>query len=441
MTDTLAPLYSEHLATVAARTDAALAAEDFDALVVHSGAPRLAFLDDRPVPFIPNPHFRHWVPLVAPQSWLVYEPRRRPRVVFNQPRDYWHAAPTTPDEEWTREVDLIVIDAPEAARAHLPRSGRVAAIGEPGQTPDWSFAALNPPELLHRLHYERAVKTPYEIECMRRANTMGVAGHRAAEQAFRAGASEFEIHLAYLAATRLMENDLPYSNIIALNEHAAVLHYTTLTPARLPESGRLSFLIDAGAQFRGYACDITRTYSAQNGFFRDLVAALDDEQRAIGASVETGVDYVDIHLDTHRRIAHLLRDAGVIRVAAQDAVESGLTSVFFPHGVGHLLGLQVHDIGGFMLDPAGRERARPAGHPYLRLTRKLEPGIVVTIEPGIYFIPMLLEAARANGHAAEIDWDLVSRCLPFGGIRIEDNVVCTADAPENLTRDAFAAAA
>jgi Xaa-Pro dipeptidase len=133
-----------------------------------------------------------------------------------------------------------------------------------------------------------------------------------------------------------------------------------------------------------------------------------------------------------------LRTSGVITMGADDAVASGLSGVFFPHGVGHLLGLQVHDVSGFSVTPEGKHKARPAGHPYLRLTRTLEPGFVVTIEPGLYFIDSLLAAARESAHAAHIDWRQVERFRPFGGIRIEDNVACTAGAPENLTREAFA---
>jgi Xaa-Pro dipeptidase len=115
--------------------------------------------------------------------------------------------------------------------------------------------------------------------------------------------------------------------------------------------------------------------------------------------------------------------------------------VFFPHGIGHLLGLQVHDVAGLAADDTGRhEIPRPAGHRYLRLTRRLEPGFVVTIEPGIYFIDLLLDEAQRNGLGRYVNWDAVHALKPFGGIRIEDDVACTAGAvPENLTRDAFAA--
>jgi Xaa-Pro dipeptidase len=118
-------------------------------------------------------------------------------------------------------------------------------------------------------------------------------------------------------------------------------------------------------------------------------------------------------------------------------VASGVTSAFFPHGLGHPIGLQVHDVAGFQASETGGTIARPQGHPYLRMTRALEPGMVVTIEPGLYFIDMLLDELRAKPVAADIDWSQVERFRPYGGIRIEDDVVCTDGDPENLTRDAF----
>jgi Xaa-Pro dipeptidase len=156
------------------------------------------------------------------------------------------------------------------------------------------------------------------------------------------------------------------------------------------------------------------------------------------SKVKANVDYASIHLDAHRAIAEVLRRHKIIRLEATDAVESGLSSVFFPHGVGHLLGLQVHDVAGFAVNIDGTLKARPSGHPYLRLTRTLEPGFVVTIEPGLYFVDALLSDARNSKHSVHIDWNRVDELKPYGGIRIEDDVACTQDAPENLTRAAFA---
>src|SRR5208337_3344428 len=137
----------------------------------------------------------------------------------------------------------------------------------------------------------------------------------------------------------------------------------------------------------------------------------------------------EVHLSAHRLLGDLLQQIGLTRLPGQAALEQRVTSVFFPHGIGHLLGLQVHDVGGVMGDLQGGERKRPDGHPYLRLTRMLEPGVVVTVEPGIYFIGSLLDAARADERRSLINWKAVEELRPYGGIRIEDNVVTTTAVP------------
>jgi Xaa-Pro dipeptidase len=128
----------------------------------------------------------------------------------------------------------------------------------------------------------------------------------------------------------------------------------------------------------------------------------------------------------------------VITLEPEQALASGVTAAFLPHGLGHLLGVQVHDVGGFRPAADAEPIPRPPGHPALRLTRRLEPGMVVTVEPGIYFIDSLLAQLRAGPHGRTVNWPLVERLSAYGGIRIEDNVVVTASGHDNLTRTAFA---
>lgn len=433
----LAALYAAHTAVLNARTDAALAATGCESLAIYAGRAKLQFLDDQPYSFKVNPHFKSWVPLLnAPESWLIYRPSTALQLVLLQPADFWHKPPELPNDYWTAKLEIKVIREAADARTHLQSLHRCAFIGEwQDEFASWGFTEINPAKLLDQLHYPRARKTEYELACMRLAAARGANGHRAAEHAFRAGASEFAIHLAYLEASQHVEAELPYGNIIALNANAAVLHYQYQSKQAPRE--RRSFLIDAGAEVAGYASDITRTYSAADDDFQSLVNGMNELQLALCSQVRSGIDYAQIHLEAHRGIAALLKQHGIIDMEAGDAVASGLSSVFFPHGIGHLLGLQVHDVAGFMVHPDGTLKAQPAGHPFLRLTRNLEPGFVVTIEPGLYFIDLLLEQARNSGHASHINWKTVDHFRPFGGIRIEDNVACTEGEPENLTRNAF----
>jgi len=430
-------LYEPHLRTLMRRTEQSLAASGFDALVIYAGSPQVQFLDDQDYPYKVNPHFKAWVPIVDnPRCILVFAPGARLKVLFYRPNDYWHKPAQLPQAPWTAAVDLIAMDDPTKAGDHWSRLGRVAYLGPDGFAAGTEPASINPPDLLTRLHYDRAVKTSYELECMRRANELGARGHRAALAAFRRGDSEYGAHMGYLEACAQREEEMPYNNIVAYNENSAVLHYQHLE--RAAPSPLRSFLIDAGAQYRGYASDITRTYAAAAGRFADLVTALDAAQRTLCDEIVAGRDYRDVHLSAHRILGDVMQQMGLTKIPGQAALELGVTSVFFPHGIGHLLGLQVHDVGGVMGDTLGHERQRPEGHPYLRLTRMLEPGVVVTVEPGIYMIDSLLAAAHADSRRAHIDWRVVEELKPFGGIRIEDNVVATAGQPENLTRDAFA---
>jgi Xaa-Pro dipeptidase len=438
--DNLSALYPAHLAEIEKRSADALAAAGRDTLVVAAGMPHGWFLDDQGPPFKANPHFLNWLPLTdAPGSWIVYTPgAAKPQLIFLQPHDYWHVVPAAPSGYWVEHFDIAVIRTPEEARARLPRDAtRCAIVGEPNAAVG-DFVPDNPEAALHLLHYRRACKTPYELTMMRVASKLGVHGHRAAEKAFRDGLSEFDIHCAYLEATRLTESQLPYGNIVALDQHAAVLHYMHFD--RNPPAHAHSFLIDAGGQFHGYASDITRTHAAHDaGEFQALIDAVETAQQGFCAMVRPGQSYPDLHVHAHHVLMQALHDQGFITCSAEAAVATGISAAFFPHGLGHLIGLQVHDVAGFARDEAGGTIPKPEGHPYLRLTRTLEPGMVVTIEPGLYFIDMLLEELKAGSASKNVAWSKVDAFRKYGGIRIEDDVVCTEGEPVNLTREAFAA--
>ncbi len=436
----LAALHAAHVLTLRARFDRALSACGYSGVLVHSGSLAPIFRDDQTHPFRAHAWFKAWVPLhEVPDCFLYYEPGRTPVLLFHQPSDYWHKVARPPRAYWTAQVDLRPVADRAAARAALPRDlGATAYIGEPFRgLAAWGVSAANPPGLLARIDYDRAVKTPYELACLRAANRLAARGHRAAARAFAGGACELEIELAFLRACGAREQELPYNPIIALNESGAVLHYQMLE--RTPPAEVRSMLIDAGAQAGGYASDVTRTYSFADADFSSLIERFDEVQQALCSGVHAGVDWRDVHLSAHRLVAELLHESDITTCDAEEAVATGVSSVFLPHGIGHLLGLQVHDAGGLLRSPEGGEIPRPEGHPHLRLTRVLEAGFVVTMEPGIYFIDPLLDAARGDARAARINWTRVESLRRFGGIRIEDDLAVTASGTENMTRDAFRA--
>lgn len=123
-------------------------------------------------------------------------------------------------------------------------------------------------------------------------------------------------------------------------------------------------------------------------------------------------------------------------MSAEDAVEKGIVSTFFPHGIGHMLGLQVHDVAGHVADDRGTPRPAPEQHPFLRCTRTIEANHVYTIEPGLYFIDSLLADLKASMNSKYINWNVVDMLRPFGGIRVEDDVIVHRTRNENMTREA-----
>jgi Xaa-Pro dipeptidase len=401
----LGAMYPEHIQTVQSRHDQALERAGANHAVIFSGAPRTVFLDDYDYPFKPNPHFVGWLPLTqTPHCYVIHTPGETPVLVYFQEKDYWHLPPANPEGYWADQFDIRVVHSMDAVARHLPEDrNKCILIGEIDEpTRACGIERINPSSALNFLHYARSVKTAYELECMRAASRRAVNGHRAAEKAFRAGKSEYEIHFDYCRAVKHTDNELPYGNIIALNEHGAVLHYQHQSREKPAEIR--SFLIDAGAGVNGYASDITRTYARETGEFADLIERFDQLQLQLVAEVKEGVDFPDLHVLCHHK----------------------------------MLGIQVHDVAGHQVDDTGTTADPPSGHPFLRLTRQLQADQVLTIEPGLYVIDMLLDNLAGTQAHAMLNQERIERLRPYGGIRIEDNVRVLADGCENLTRDAFA---
>ncbi len=429
--------YSEHLKYVCNCYDQALAKSEFDAVAIFSDAPIRIFQDDMDYPFKANFQFKYWLPVTDnPFCWVVYQPGHKPKLYFYQPVDFWHVVPENPTDFWVDHFDIEYIRNEQDAKKLLQQHNlaNTALLANPAAgVSDWGFAATNPETLINHINYYRAYKTDYEQACMREANILGVKGHIAARDTYLNGGSGLDIHLNYLKACSHLEHELPYSNIIGLNQNAAILHNHNIERSPRALDDRRSFLIDAGAQFHGYASDITRTYCyQQDGLFQELIDAMDANQQALINEIQVGQSYVDLHIKSHRQLAELMNQFNIASASTDELIESGITAAFFPHGLGHLIGLQVHDVGGFMQDDSGTHLAAPEQHPFLRMTRKLEPGQYVTIEPGCYVIDSLLQKFAGD---SRINWQMVDKIRPYGGVRIEDEVFISESGSYNLTRD------
>ncbi|MGK2966004.1 MAG: aminopeptidase P N-terminal domain-containing protein [Tepidiformaceae bacterium] len=270
----------------------------------------------------------------------------------------------------------------------------------------------------------RRAKDAGELDLMRKAAAASVRGHLAGFRLARAGMSERDLQVEIeVEFFRRGASRTAYGTIVGTGKHGATLHFMP-TGKRLADGDIV--LVDAGAEIGGYASDVTRTFPVSGRFSaeqRALYEVVLGVQREAIAGVGPGVEYKDLHLRAARGIAEGLADFGLLKGAPDDLVEMDAHALFFPHGLGHMLGLATHDAGGCL---AGRERSERPGLRYLRADLPVQPGYVVTIEPGIYFIDALLDDPESREkYRQAVDWERVDRMREFGGIRIEDDVLVT----------------
>lgn len=430
--------YAQHVATLVTKYAQLLA--EGQSVLIHSGSEQHYFGDDRGIVFQAYGHFAHWLPVNRPDQFILVKAGDTPRYFQVVPQDFWYDQSLQIDAELEPVIhevfDVVQLSSIEevAEQADLsvcdylgPNTAWAAAQGI-------SPAKLNAPALLAPLDFARAFKTEYEIAQLRHANQQGLVGHAAAADCFLGGGSEYEIHNAFLQACGLLEYETPYTNIVGLDANAAVLHYQHKSRVRVPNAQLL--LIDAGSRVNGYGSDITRTTPSQHchPVMDSLITGMEALELAIVASVKPGVSYPTLHDQAIAGVASLLVEHGIAKVAKTELVERRIAHAFMPHGVGHLLGIQVHDVGGHQRSASGGRIEPPAHSPALRTTRMLSEDMVFTVEPGLYFIPMLLDPLRAGDAREALNWPLIDELIPSGGIRIEDNIRVTASGAENLTR-------
>ena len=407
-------------------------------MLIHSGSEQHYFGDDRAVPFQAYGHFCHWLPVNRPDQFLLIRPDSKPVYFQVIPSDFWHDQHIDNESWWADQFEVVQLSSVSELANHLPRSG-LAYLGEAPMLAqmlgiDCEGDAVN--ALRFYLDYQRACKSGYEIEQLQEAAGRALTAHAAAQAVFLEGGSEYEIHQAYLASCLALEDETPYTNIVAINEKSAILHYQQKRRSRLKDNAVL--LIDAGCRVNNYGSDITRTTAtdAAHPVFHELLAGMEALELQLVAAVKPGLPYPELHSQTLAGIADLLIATGVCSGSADALIEQHIPQLFMPHGVGHLLGVQVHDVGGHQKNSAGEQQAPPLHSPALRNTRIMAENMVFTVEPGCYFIPLLLEPERQGSRAKVFNWELIEQLYPCGGIRIEDNIVVTAQGHRNLSRAA-----
>jgi Xaa-Pro dipeptidase len=438
-TEALAGLYKDHVRTIEARYAAALTEAGFDAVVVHSGTPKKrSDFDDQYFPLRPTPEFHLWAPLMEADCFVVFETGKKTMLVWPECKSFWERPAPPEATHFMDALDVKRIDEPDVAgMARARGQNRVAWVGEDATRAarlGIADEAVNPPKLVAALDRGRILKTPYEIACLAEANRIAAIGHEAIRRAFEGGArSELELHLAFLGATRQDDQETPYKNIVALGRNGAVLHHVSYgRDATRAES----LLLDAGATYMGYCSDITRTWArspngtggSAGGTFVGILLAMEAMQKRLVERVAIGMPYEELHDESHRQVSAILKESGIATGTVEEIDKRGVSRAFYPHGLGHSLGLITHDVGCASLKPR-------ADNPFLRNTSRIAEGQVFTIEPGLYFIDGLLAALRGKPEGKLVDWNLVEALAPFGGIRIEDDVLVLEKGVRNFTRD------
>lgn len=421
------PLFKAHIAVIEKRYADACASAGFEGIVVHSGTPKKRTeFDDQFFPLRPTPEFHLWAPLFEPDCFVVFAPGTKTSIVWPECTSFWER-PAPPESL----AFMSALDVKRVASPEIPKGKKIAWIGEDrAKAKELGFAddAINPKAVLDALDRGRILKTPYEIACLAEANRLAALGHDAVKNAFVDGQrSELDLHLLYLKATRQDDQDTPYKNIVALGRNGAVLHHVSYGRATTRDE---SLLVDAGACFLGYCSDVTRTWTRGATAFASLIAAMEAMQKRLVAKIAIGMPYEELHDESHRQVSALLVEAGICAsgTSAEEIDKKGVSRAFYPHGLGHSLGLVTHDVGCASTKPR-------ADNPFLRNTSRVAEGQVFTIEPGLYFIDGILGDLKNKPEGKLVDWSAVESLAPYGGIRIEDDVLVRENDVRNFTRE------
>ena len=277
----------------------------------------------------------------------------------------------------------------------------------------------------------RATKEPQEIEAIERACDVGYAMHTTAQLLIRPGITERFVGGQVDGVARSLAQGVSFATIFT--QHGEIMHGNP-SDAKL-EEGRLA-LCDAGCELNDYCSDNTRTMPVSGKFSQrqleiyTIVEACHDYVLEVA---KPGVKYADVHFAVCRLMTERLKELGWMRGDTDEAVAAGAHAMFLPHGLGHMMGMDVHDMEGLGqiyvgFDEETRPNLEQFGTNCLRMGRRLEEGFVVTDEPGIYFIPHLIDLWRKEGYCAEfLNFDKLETYKDFGGIRIEDDLLITKD--------------
>jgi len=283
----------------------------------------------------------------------------------------------------------------------------------------------------------RVIKSDLELDLLRYVNRVSSDAHRTVMKKIKAGLSEFQMEAVFLYECYYKGGcrHCSYTCICASGDNGATLHYghAGAPNNKQIQDGEMA-VFDMGAEYHCYASDITRSFPVNGKFTQDQRIVYETvlaAQEAVMKSMKPGVLWPEMHRLANRVICEEFKRHGLLKGDVSDMMKHHIGAVFMPHGLGHFLGIDTHDVGGY---PAGTERILEPGIRSLRTVRRLEPGMVITVEPGIYFIDTVLDKAAQDPNQSQfLNMEVINRFRKFGGVRIEDDVIVTQHGMENMT--------
>ncbi|RDW65348.1 hypothetical protein BP5796_10040 [Coleophoma crateriformis] len=394
--------------------------------------------NDEAAPFRQRRFFYYLTGCDLPDAYYTYDIETDKSTIFIPPIDadsvIWSGLPLSEEEALAQyDIDQVrTTNEVNSTLASLSSKGKVWAIANqisdhitflPFEQNDFTL-------LKEAIEECRVCKDEYEIALTKKANAISNIAHTAVLKAVKHAKNERELEALFIE--KCIANgarEQAYHSIVASGTAAATLHYMKNYE---PMEGKLNLLLDAGGEYKCYASDITRTFPISGKFSKESRSIYDIVLKMNNVCMnmlKQDVLWDDVHLQAHKIAIDGLLKLGILKGETEDILKSRTSVAFFPHGLGHYLGMDTHDTGGHPNYEDTDTMFR-----YLRVRGKLPTGSIITVEPGIYFCRFIIDPyLRDPVHAAYINKDVLDRYWDVGGVRIEDNVLITKDGFENLT--------
>ncbi|KAK9367602.1 peptidase M24, structural domain-containing protein [Lipomyces kononenkoae] len=405
---------------------------------------------DQTQPFRQNRNFYYLSGCDLPDSYLTYDTSSQTIVLYLPPVDaddvMWSGQPLSLTEAKAQfDVDDVRYSDKIGDDMASIFGGRTILTVEPltgpehakvlGQLPNIKIAAADQ-HLLESLEEARMIKDEYELDLMRNASSISNNAHLKVMSSMNLHTNETHIHAEFVYhSLRAGSKNQSYDPICCSGHSCSTLHYVKNDEDL---AGRQLILIDAGSEWQNYASDVTRTFPINGEWTTQARAIYElvlDMQTTCEKLVAPGASWEELHLLAHKILVKGFLKLGIFKGGSEeDILQSRVSCAFFPHGLGHMLGMDTHDTGG----KANYQDPDPM-YRYLRIRRNLESGMVVTVEPGIYFSPFLInpyiQGDECFGLGGKfIDRDVLEEYWDVGGVRIEDDVLVTETGHENFTQ-------